>query len=380
MYNRLSQSGPDADVEIIPSPARRSSSRRRSKGAAGKVGAVPLMADVQEDDYNDPPPLSAIRTYRESRNKKQGPKRKPPPTLDSPLLFTSFGEIPSPLSSPEARNDIRWSLGAPALLTPPLASPSTQSMQADSFLDRAFAASVEPGSSVDMLAAPSSSQSHHTHVKLGAVPAVATSVKPQPETPVVVDPSMASPSNQTAGPPTSAPPAPSSMPIAPPPATTSASPRPRRTPRPPSLSVSPEHAAEEARGRRRSHRRDSAQYYPQPSNFSPVPLSPLTLSPLRQAPQSPRLQRATAAYSRGARRNSATQSPTQHTAPYASVNRYTPTRDRIVLPAPLAPRAPGGSASPSREILSSSPSSPPPHDPRRWSNAAYTSPHSNVPR
>ncbi|RDX48124.1 DUF300-domain-containing protein [Lentinus brumalis] len=62
MYNRLSQSGMDADVETTPSPARHSSSRRRSKGATGKVGAVPLMADVQEDDYNDPPPPSAIRT------------------------------------------------------------------------------------------------------------------------------------------------------------------------------------------------------------------------------------------------------------------------------------------------------------------------------
>ncbi|KAI0695346.1 organic solute transporter Ostalpha-domain-containing protein [Cerioporus squamosus] len=394
MYNRLSQPGPDADAEATASPARRSSSRRRSKGHTAKLGAVPLMADVQEDDYNDPPPPSAIRTYRESRNNRQGPRRKAPPTLDPPLLFTSFGDVPSfQGSSPDARNDASRLVGAPTLLTPPLASPSTQSMQADSFLDRAFAASVEPGSSVDLLTAPPSSQSHHTHVRLGAVPAIATSAKPQPQIPVVVHPSMAGSSNG-ARPSTSPPSAPSSPPTAPPispmvppPATASASPRPHYAPQSPPPSASPERTVpsmwttEEPRGRRRSHRRDSAQYYPQPGNFSPPPQSPLTLSPLQQSPQSPHLQRATAAYSRGARRNSATlQYSPQHTPQYTAANRYTPTRDRIVLPAPLAAMAPGGSGSPARDVFSSptrySPTSPPPRDPRRWSNAAHTPPHS----
>ncbi|TFK88433.1 DUF300-domain-containing protein [Polyporus arcularius HHB13444] len=380
MYSRLSQSGPDADAETTPPPARHSSSRRRSKGLTGKVGAGPLMADVQEDDYNDPPPPSAIRTYRESRNSRQGPRRKSPPTLESPLLFASFGDIPSPLSSPDARSDVGRSLGAPALLTP-LASPSTQSMQADSFLDRAFAASVEPGSSVNLLTAPPSSQSHHTRVKLGAVPAIATHAKPQPKTPVVVNTSMAGPSSRAAGPSISPRFAPPSMsvrspatPVMRPPASAS----PHHAPQPPPpLSTSPERAAE-SRGRRRSHRRESAQYHPEPGNFSPPPLSPLTLSPLQQSPQSPGLQRVTAAYSRGARRNSGTP---QHATQYASVNRYTPTRDRIVLPALLAPGAPSGSVSPAVDMISSptrhSPSPPPPRDSRRWSNAAHT-PHSSI--
>ncbi|KAI0794133.1 organic solute transporter Ostalpha-domain-containing protein [Fomes fomentarius] len=181
VYNRLSQSGLDPETEGSPSlpsgyphARRRSASRRRSRDVKSKGGTAPLMADVQEDDYNDPPPPSAIRTYRESKNKSKNSKgwnRQSPPTFDPPLLFTSFGDIPSPLSSPEARSDVRPVIRpqVPAMLLPlgatlPLPTASAQSLQADSFLDRAFAASVEPGSSVEVLSAgPSSSQSHYHH-------------------------------------------------------------------------------------------------------------------------------------------------------------------------------------------------------------------------
>ncbi|RPD64153.1 DUF300-domain-containing protein [Lentinus tigrinus ALCF2SS1-6] len=311
MYNRLSQSGPDAEDETTTSPARRLSSRT-------------------EDDYNDPPPPSAIR-----------PKRKPPPPLDPPLLFTS---------SPDARSDTRMGfLGAPALLTPPLASPSTQSMLADSFLDRAFAASVEPGSSAD---------SHHTRVRLGATP-------PQPRTPVVVDLPAEAPAALI-------------VPPAPPAVTRNAT----ASTSPPHVHRAPLPSRGEPRGRRRSHRRDAAQFYPEPGNYS---LSPLQQSP----PQCPPLQRATAAYSRGTRRNSATP---QYPPQYTPVNRYTPTRDRIVLPAPLASGASDSPATPSSQTFSSPmqhspprltgspPPPPPPRDPRRLSNAAHTPPYWNVRR
>ncbi|TBU60568.1 organic solute transporter Ostalpha-domain-containing protein [Dichomitus squalens] len=86
VYDRLSQTGAEMDSDRTlaspsshPRPGRRLSWRRQSREMSNKVGAAPLMADVQEDDYNDPPPPSAIRTYRESRNKKQPPKRKAPP-------------------------------------------------------------------------------------------------------------------------------------------------------------------------------------------------------------------------------------------------------------------------------------------------------------
>ncbi|KAI0731413.1 organic solute transporter Ostalpha-domain-containing protein [Earliella scabrosa] len=382
IYNRLSQSGPDTDTDGTSSPPttfphtrRRSSSRRRSKDITGKVGTAPLMADVQEDDYNDPPPPSAIRTYRESRNngksRKNGPKRQSPPTLDPPLLFTS---------SPEARNDTRYPIlpaPQPAMLSPPLLSPSAH------FLDRAFSGSVEPGSSVE---------SHHHHVRLGSVPAVDTKVTAQPKTPVVVDAPIPSPS--TSGPSRSPPFAPMPEPVIPfvtplPPA-----------PLPPPVAMSPDRnappmwAPEESRGRRRSsHRRDSARFYPEPRNFSPPheAQSP-PRSPLRSLPQSPTLQRATAGYSRGTRRNSGTQQyQPQNAQPYTPLNRYTPTRDRIVLPAPLAsasgpsnrpaPSAPDPALrtfSPPGYMPSGLPPSPPSRE-RRWTGP-QSPPYSNGPR
>lgn len=400
MYNRLSQSGPDAPAEANPPPVRRSSSRQRSKGATGKVGTAPLMADVQEDDYNDPPPPSAIRTYRESRIKQS--KRKPPPTLDPPLLFTSFGDIPSPLSSPDARNDTRMNVPPThsqlldaSSLQPLLTSPSTQSVQADSFLDRAFAASVEPGSSAEVLTAASSSQSHHTHVKLGATPLVATRVKPQPRTPVAVNSPVAGPSSpsarQSTSPP-SAPAIPPALPLAPAqPSTSKSLPYDHHASQSLAMNISFEPAvppmwvADGPRDRQRAHRRDSAQYYPEPGRFSPPSRSPQSVSPLlRSLPQSPPLRQATATHYRG----SATPQYLPH---YTPTNRYTPTRDKIVLPAPLAPIAVGSPTTPSSQTSSSptrysppglagAPAPPPHRGPRRSSNAAYTPPYSSVVR
>ncbi|KAI0757410.1 organic solute transporter Ostalpha-domain-containing protein [Daedaleopsis nitida] len=468
IYNRLSQSGPDLEIEVSSPPThngayprRRSTSRRRSRDVTGKV--APLMADVQEDDYNDPPPPSAIRTYRESRNKKsrnQGARHKSLPTMEPPLLFTSFGDIPSPLSSPDARNEPCMTI--PSALTQaqprmsqPLLSPSAQSLQADSFLDRAFAASVEPGSSVDMLPSGStSSQSHHDHVRLVSGPVIDTKAKVLPKTPVIVDPLVPGPSSadlsgmgpssagqsQSASPPMPVPVLPFIAPA--PPVSFSAAAvvsqqapnaRPAAPTSPPvehrSLAASPERpsplatAEDETRGRRRSsHRRDSARFYPEPRNFSPPqpsmqtlpPLQPIEhsplhspaqshpRSPLRSLPQSPQLQRASASYSRGLRRNSGTmqymytpqQQQPQHTPPYPPLNRYTPTRDRIILPTPLAPLAgptsipPGGAAAgPSGSQCMFSPPGPavappglagsPPSRERRWTGT-HSPPSSNT--
>ncbi|KAI0358078.1 DUF300-domain-containing protein [Trametes cingulata] len=346
VYNRLSQSGADADAEQpLPEAAqgslqkalRRVSTRRRSKDIPTKAGATQLIYEVQEDDYNDPPPPSAIRSYRESKNKKSGVKRKPPPTLEPPLLSASFADTPSPLSSPDAGGptaDVRQyrrvstnlasssKQGSTTVLPiPPLPTPGAESVQADSFLDRAFAASVELGSSVEVLSTgPPSSQSHHNHVKLGPHPEVAMKVKALPSAPAITDPTTsAALSSPTPGrsaqfapaPPTARPPR---MPqVAP----AYSSPRASPGPAVPALWT-----VDESRGRSHSsHRRDSAFFHPEPQPVSPTQTFP-------QSP--PRLQRASMAYSRGApRRNS--------TAPqYPPPNRFVPTRDRIVLPTPLA--------------------------------------------
>ncbi|KAJ8482614.1 hypothetical protein ONZ51_g5230 [Trametes cubensis] len=372
IYNRLSQSGLDTDVEqATPSgnygnPSRRSSTRRRSKDIPTRAGATRLMQDVQEDVYDEPPPPSAIRTYRESKNKKGGVKRKPPPTLDPPLLSASFADVPSPLSSPDAGErplvpipQEHLSVHSPlarrldpnnVLSPPPLPSPATQSIQTDSFLDRAFAASIEPASSAEALSSGPSSQSHHTHVKLGPHAHIVTKMKALPETPHVFNAARTGPSDLQ---PTPAPISPKddtqSRPITP------VAPLRAAVHGSPTAAVPSMWATDEPHGRTRtSHRRDSAQFFPE---HTPSPPST----------SQPRLQRASVAYSRGApRRNSATP---QYTPP----NRFVPTRDRIVLPAPLA----SAPARPTGQTFASPRYSPPglPATSAPQSRTAWTTPY-----
>ena len=310
------------------------------------------MPDVQEDYYNDPPPPSAIRTYRESKrqSRKVNPRHSLSPEPDPPLLLASFG---SPPSSPRAlanRNDRSVAASGldqplPTLLSPPLASPSAQSLQADSFFNRAFVGSVEPGSSVEIgISGAPSSQSHQTQVRLGPVPSVATQTKNAAKTPVVVD--------QLDRP---------AVIIGPSPLQTTSnvmsSPLPSTPQRPPVIGTT-----EGGWRRLSSHRRDLAQFFPEPRALSPPQLSLQMLPPIHQSPphslpHPPRLQRASAAYSRGVRRNSdQSYEPAQRSpAQYTPANRFVPARDKIVLPAPLAL----AQSSPPRSSPTS-PSSPPP--------------------
>ncbi|KAI0832132.1 DUF300-domain-containing protein [Trametes gibbosa] len=375
VYIRLSQTGPDANEEqysradpsdSLPHVSRHISTDSRPQGKRTRPGAAPLMHELREEDYDDPPPPSAIRTYRESK-KRNGAGRKAPHAMPPSLLSASFADIPSPLSSPDASCipppalPYRLDMDDPLLVTTqqlaasssssPLPTPGTESVQADSFLDRAFTASVEPSSSVDVLSTgPSSSQSHHNLVKLGPHPDVAMKISALPQLPTVNEPPV------IAGPS-------SSRHARSPVGTNSRNPH---TP-PMSIAVQPNSASTRsteptvpamwAHGEprtRASHRRYSVQhvsdmrYEPPLPSFRPQP---------ERSP--PRLQRAALAYSRGApRRNSAAP---QYTPP---PNRFVPTRGQIVLPAPLAPSTTQGAqvfASPrySPPGLPTSPSIPP---------------------
>ncbi|PIL25191.1 transporter [Ganoderma sinense ZZ0214-1] len=404
IYNRLSQTGAEPELDRTSSRHRkhRTSSRRQSREVLGEVGASRLLADVREDDYNDPPPPSAIRTYRETKSKKP-PKRKAPPPMQPPLLSASFGDIPSPLSSPEMRDGSRLIIpqsppnhdsalhpDSPGHLPPPPLSPSVQSVHVDSFLERAFAGSVGHDSSAEVMSAgPSSSQSHQHRIALGSVPRVSTAVKVLPQTPVIVHPSTTRPMSPL-------------VPVSPPPALPARNPlraqavSPQRTPdvqdpfaspRSPPPVASPQRnvpstwAEDPPRGRRPSHRRDSAQYLPEPEASSPTQYSPSPFSPVQQSPtSSARLHRNSVGYSRGTRRNSG---PPPQQPQYTPMNRFTPTRDRIVLPTPLATSSSGSqgnAASPPRQTFSPSRYTPPglassPSSTYRRSSAPYSPPY-----
>ncbi|KAM5544184.1 hypothetical protein V8D89_001844 [Ganoderma adspersum] len=419
IYNRLSQTGDEANLDRTNSyrhHKHHTSSRRQSREVLGEVGAARLLADVREDEYNDPPPPSAIRTYRETKSKRQPPKRKAPPSVHPPLLSASFGDIPSPLSSPEMRDGTRPIIPqsppnhGPALdpgtlgqLPPPLLSPSVQSVNADSFLERVFAGSVEHGSLAEVMSAgPSSSQSHQNRVALGPVPRVSTGVKVLPQTPVVVHPEASHPSSPLVP---ASPPPPPAIPLRSPLRAQAVSPDrapnlqdPFASPRSPPPVASPERnvptswAEDPPRGRRSSHRRDSAQYLPESavSSSSPTQYSspPFSLPIQQQSPTSPpRLHRNSVGYSRGTRRNSGP--PQQPQPQYTPMNRFTPTRDRIVLPAPLAAAStsgsPGNAPSPARQTFSPPGYTPPgqpssPSSTYRRSSAPYSSPYPHTAR
>ena len=371
VYNRLSQSGPDPELENTASPPgsytpvrHRSRSRHRSRDMTTKTHTPSIMPRVQEDYYNDPPPPSAIRTYRQSRASR--PEGRIPdtmqntvPTSQPPLLFASFGEMPSvtgPITSgPSARLSppIPHRTLHPEVTTPPLLSPSAQSLQADSFFDRAFGGSVAPSSSAELgLSAPPSSQSHQTQVKLGPTPSVGTRSKTVAKTPLLVGPPLAGQAMTVIRSSSLQYPEPSGISRPPLPGPSS----PPRPPSPISPAMSLGQSYVGSSKRRSSHRRDSAQFFPEPLRTVSLPQPALRSSPTAVSPTSRtgHLQRAPASYSRGMRRNSGQPADSAARGPPPPANRFVPTRDRIVLPGRLAPNP----ASPPRTSVVA-PNSPP---------------------
>ncbi|KAH9940896.1 DUF300-domain-containing protein [Epithele typhae] len=360
-YPRFSQSGPGPDSEASPQGSFPNSPRRSRHLSS-------FMPNVKEHTYEDPPPPSAIRMYRESklnggpRNSKQNSQ----PAFE-PLLLASFGVPPGgppdahaqsrPTQSPS--HYLRHPVLAPlesmaSLSTPALPSPSMQSLQADSYLERAFAGSIDIGSSAEALLSGPSSQAHHAQIKFGGVPEVATRDKMVLKIPVLVDPSIMiastpvsrSTTMQTitrpaaiAGPSSPVPPQPLAFRSQPPQSPPLAGSPPGRAP------TSSRPSSDTQQWRRSSHKRDSAQFYPEPRALSPPQVvSPVMQSPPQSPGTQPRLSRSSAAYSRGTRRDSrgGVQYPTpptmQYTPPSRPMSRYVPRRDQIVLPAPLAPQ------------------------------------------
>jgi len=190
MYERVSRSSADE---------QRTSSQIRPQHRS--AGLVP-----HQYDYEDPPPPSAIRTFRDSRRRtgtgaelmspkaaRVGARKMPPPiSLALPVSVEDFPdrmhEDPSspPMterSAPERRSTEPTSDSSrPVIVHRP-----------DSFLQRAFR-DLPPPSSSSEASGPSSSQSHRTQVRLAGGPQPITHVLPSLQTTVVVSPPARIPS------------------------------------------------------------------------------------------------------------------------------------------------------------------------------------------
>lgn len=151
--------------------------------------------DAYQQDYEDPPPPSAIKTYRSSRSEDKAPipwsavgdGAESTPSLLSTNFRSPANYDPAPRREREISNTLtvqpsvddsgRTPSLSPLSLQITSALPTTPSDSAgsDSFFGRAFAASVEASSSREVTSSgPSSSQSHRTQVRLAAEPTVLT--------------------------------------------------------------------------------------------------------------------------------------------------------------------------------------------------------------
>lgn len=175
MYNRLSQSEPvpppepplDIPFRVERPPPRRQSRRKSSK----RLTSI----DLASQTYEDPPPPSAIRKYRESRT------RSLHSDAVEPLLYEAFPDHPvvSSREPPQTSNRApEAEVRRPPLATvremglSPLQSfTSLPSSRTDSFLGRAFAAQSDVSYSTDNdTAGATSNQSHRSQVRLTVGP------------------------------------------------------------------------------------------------------------------------------------------------------------------------------------------------------------------
>ncbi|KAI0960720.1 hypothetical protein AcV7_000024 [Taiwanofungus camphoratus] len=357
VYSRISRSsgqedGYQGEYRFEPHRAR-SGHRSKQDHAAG--GLEPLLYDPQHHDYDDPPPPSVIRSYRDDRGWKDSDNGSSPWAVRQdaePPLLSAF-HLPQS-SSPRPSLAVQVALpprSAPnsTAMTQPVSprtdantgrtscTPSvTTSNRSDSFLGRAFTGLPDSSSTEVTSTGPSSSQSHRTQVRLIAEPTIVTHGANTAKSPVLVEP-----------------PNPTAPPLL----------RPDPVVPAQGMPLQPEVGmpSEEPIRPRSSHIRDPAHYRShilQPS----LPSRPAS-SDARAVSSYPR------ADSHGSRDRVR-----------SGANRYTPSRDHIVLPAPLA-AASGTTASETAPNFPRYPSLPPVSSRSEVAfNYAHNGPESESPR
>lgn len=147
-----------------------------------------MRSDPRQHEYDDPPPPSVIRSYRESKSRRAS---APPP-----LQPTELGVRANSFQPPQQRR-----VQMPTLSLPPSVPTSSQpttpsSNYSDSFLARAFPNRSDASQSNEALSAVGSSQSHETSVPL-AGRALVVGSEVSPSRPTIVSP-MPRPVSQVA--------------------------------------------------------------------------------------------------------------------------------------------------------------------------------------
>ena len=196
MYNRISQSDPQPDgpydnsldIESADSRLDRGRSRHREgtprfeKMAGRKLSQI----NVLEQTYDDPPPPSVIRSYRESKSRMTQPLpslysqvSRPRDSLHFPLPLS-----PTSPTSPSAATNF------PVISRSE--SPQMLPTTPDSFLSRAFLPHTDASHSAEALSGAggaTSTQSHRSQIRLASEPIPVTNDVPS-HAPAVIQPPL----------------------------------------------------------------------------------------------------------------------------------------------------------------------------------------------
>ncbi|KAJ3535373.1 hypothetical protein NM688_g6987 [Phlebia brevispora] len=168
-FARLSQSEhpPEPSTSTGLTDVDRGRPRQRPREFRRMAGRKLSQVDTLDETYDDPPPSSAIRTYRESKSRKSRSSPAPDKTSaspeTSPLLHTVFSGPVSPISLPRPAE-----ISAAPPSPPPLSLASS-----DSLLARVFSPGTETSHSNNteiLTAGATSSQSHRSRLQLSAEP------------------------------------------------------------------------------------------------------------------------------------------------------------------------------------------------------------------
>ncbi|KAI0685934.1 organic solute transporter Ostalpha-domain-containing protein [Cytidiella melzeri] len=291
-YNRISHSEPTATSTPMPETLHpieeRPNGLRSTRAPAKGLSSIDLMAQT----YDDPPPPTSIRKYRETKS------RTPNDNATKPLLSPSLSQFPpTPATSmfPRPSNEVRrpgTETCQDTNIAPmqSVASLPSVSSRTDSFLGRAFPPNSDASRSTEVIVGGDvSSQSHHAHLQLVSVPEVVPGIehKAIKRKPVRY----------------SAPPVPSSLPMA--------------------ARIEENPVAVVAKLQSPGHRNKEANWTMSQRSYTPDRVVEENRAPMYNSP------------------------------PLSSPNRYVPRRDQIVLPALLAPVASSSSPSPPPPGLSS---------------------------
>lgn len=189
VYSRLSQHEPPDSMPLLPSESL--VTPQVTTVASQRNPSKPLV-DVRHHTYDDPPPQSAIRSYKASKASRrvlepQLPEvmLSTPQTSTSPLISTSFQNPPR---SPPSNIGPHQYFDANRLSVP--SGPPTP----DSFLARAFPAMSDTSLSTEARQSIASSQSHQSRVHLSGSAAVVSNGMVMSRIPEVV--TLAPPSSR----------------------------------------------------------------------------------------------------------------------------------------------------------------------------------------